>query len=268
MESEQLTAEMVGLAYEKAGAGAWAAEDRGKRTPLHGLMGSEQLTAEMVELACEKAGADAWVVEDRYMKTPLHCLMQSKQLTAEVVGLACEKARADAWAAEDEDKNTPLHYLMESKQLTAEMVGQWYEKVEVGAWAVDKTTFLHSLVQSSQLTVDVIELVFRKVDVASWKLTVDESGSAKTTLSLLLDSIPRAKKLNAETLLEIFKAVPESAIWQAKLPGDTSLIEWLTHNQVPPLGCAEVWEWAKEYGCFRMPTKGGGEALYFFDDDL
>eukprot|EP01046_Picozoa_sp_COSAG06_P055671 COSAG06_NODE_10306_length_1706_cov_2.313628_1_plen_250_part_10 len=127
MQSEQLTAEMLGLACEKAGADAWAVEDWSKNTPLHCLMRSEQLTAQMVGLTYEKAGADAWAAEGEYKRTPLHYLMQSKQLTAEMVGLAYEKAGADAWGAEDQDKRTPLHYLMRSKQLTAEMVGLAYE---------------------------------------------------------------------------------------------------------------------------------------------
>ena len=74
---------MVGLAYEKVDANAWAAEDEGKETPLHFLMQSEQLTAEMVGLAYEKTGADAWGAEDRDKNTPLHWLMESEQLTAD-----------------------------------------------------------------------------------------------------------------------------------------------------------------------------------------
>ena len=54
---------------------AWAAvnqEDESKRTPLHRLMRSTQLTAEMVGLAYEKAGADAWAAKDGDKETPLH----------------------------------------------------------------------------------------------------------------------------------------------------------------------------------------------------
>jgi hypothetical protein len=132
MHNSAVTVEVVGLAFEKAGAEAWAAANGNKRTPLYYLMENSAVTVEVVRHVFKKAGAEAWAAADGSKWTPLHYLLESSAVTVEVVGLAFEMFAPEVWVLVNGEGKTPLGCLDEDLEISGEEFVELFRAADPG----------------------------------------------------------------------------------------------------------------------------------------
>ena len=173
--NEKLTAEALGVAYDRAAPAAWGAQDKYGSTPLHWLCSNSKLTAEVLGVAYDRAASEAWGVQDRNGSTPLHWLCRNPKLTAEVLGVAYDRAAPDAWGVQDKNGNTPLHRHFEnSALLTAEQYC-----TNVNMWTVQSDPLQSALVKNdTQLARKLVERLAKQPLPASQESGTDSGDSS------------------------------------------------------------------------------------------